>query len=373
MHIEVMFLTLKVFSATGGIERVSRIAGKAMYETCTRSNKRLKIYSMYDSPQSAVENLYFPTEIFTGFNVNKFAFMRKVLLQGRKSKLVIISHVNLLLIGWILKKIKPSVKVVLIAHGIEIWQPFGKFRRKMLHSCDEIVSVSKYTREKILTIHHADPLKCTVMNNCLDPFLPLPQNVSGRELLRERYGFSESDKVLFTLTRLAAKERYKGYDKVMRAMVEIKQKNIKYLIAGSYDAEEKKYIDDLISSLNLEDNVVLAGFVKEEEVAAHFTMADCYVMPSVKEGFGIVFIEAMYYNLPVIAGNADGSVDALLNGELGILVDTESIGEIKNAIEKVLYDKTKYLPDQRSLAAHFSYESYKIKINAMFRRLKIWE
>ena len=44
-------------------------------------------------------------------------------------------------------------------------------------------------------------------------------------------------------------------------------------------------------------------------------------MPSMKEGFGIVFIEAMCIGLPVIAGNKDGSVDALCNGKLGILVD----------------------------------------------------
>ena len=59
-------------------------------------------------------------------------------------------------------------------------------------------------------------------------------------------------------------------------------------------------------------------------------------MPSEKEGFGIVFIEAMFYGKPVIAGNKDGSVDALCNGELGLLVDPGSVTEIATAIKKML-------------------------------------
>lgn len=368
MHIGVMFLTLKVFSSTGGIERVCRIAGKAIYENCTRNNKRVKIYSMHDSQLSATDNLYFPTELFTGFNVNKFQFTWKAIWQGKKSELIILSHVNLLIIAWVLKKIKPSIRVVLIAHGIEIWDEMSSFKKKMLACCDEIVSVSEYTREKIVKLQQADPAKCSVINNCLDPFMILPKNVTGMDELRKRYGFKETDRILFTLTRLAAKERYKGYDKVMEALINIKDPSVKYLIAGSYDAEEKKFIDDLVSSLHLQDRVVLAGFIPEDEVAAHFTMSDCYVMPSVKEGFGIVFIEAMYYNLPVIAGNKDGSVDALRNGELGTLVNPSDVEGIKNAIEAILANPKKFAPDQKMLLDHFSYQSYKTKMNALIAR-----
>ncbi len=368
MHIGVMFLTLKIFSSTGGIERVCRIAGKAMYENCTRYNQRLKIYSMHDSQVSAMDNLYFPTEIFTGFNVNKWRFMRKALIQGRTSKVIILSHVNLLLVGWLIKKIKPSIKIVLIAHGIEIWDRMSKTKRKMLSCCDEIISVSEYTRSKLIDVQQADPVKCTVLNNCLDPFLTLPKNVTGIAALKKRYGFSESDKILFTLTRLSAKERYKGYDKVMEALVQLDNKNVKYLIAGSYDKEEKQYIDHLIISLRLEGRVVLAGFIPEDEVAAHFTMADCYVMPSVKEGFGIVFIEAMYYGLPVIAGDKDGSVDALRNGQLGLLVDPFDVKGIRDVIKNMLSNLEHYKPDERLLLENFSYNSYKIKMNALLAR-----
>ena len=88
-------------------------------------------------------------------------------------------------------------------------------------------------------------------------------------------------------------------------------------------------------------------------------------MPSMKEGFGIVFIEAMYYGLPVIAGNMDGSVDALCNGELGLLVDPYNQGEIRQAIEKVLANKEAYIPNRELLMKNFSYASYKSKLEQM--------
>ena len=372
MRNEVLFLTLKIFSTTGGIEKVCRIVGKAMYESCIRYNKRIKIFSMHDKQENADDNLYFPSEIFTGFSVHKIQFMRKAVLQGCKSKLVIMSHVNLLIAGWLIKKLRPSVKLILFAHGIELWNPVNRFKRKMLQSCDEIVSVSEFTRRKMIEVHGVDEAKCSVLNNCLDPFLPLPKNAAINHGLRQKYNIQQDDKLLFTLSRLSAKERYKGYDKVMEAMVQLQDTKIKYLIAGSYVKEEKEYIDGIVKKLSLDGRVILAGFIPDEEVAAHFVMSDCYVMPSIKEGFGIVFIEAMYYNLPVIGGNADGSVDALLNGGLGLLVTPGNVDEIKVAIGKVLSDPPKYKPDNKLLLQHFSYDSYKLKINDMFRRSLGW-
>ena len=106
--------------------------------------------------------------------------------------------------------------------------------------------------------------------------------------------------------------------------------------SGKYDEEEKVRIDKLINDLGLRNVVSLSGFIKEEEIAAHYCMSDLFIMPSQKEGFGIVFIEALSMGVPVIAGNIDGSVDALRNGELGTLVNPESKEEITEAIKNVI-------------------------------------
>ena len=361
---DTLFLTLKVFSATGGIEKVCRVAGKALYEYGVEYNRSVMVYSMHDPVYAAENNKYFPSELFKGYGAHKMRFINAAVQKGAASRVVIISHINLLLVGWMIKKISPGTKIILFAHGIEIWNKLSPTRKMMLNICDEIISVSHFTSERIQSVHGMSSEKCKVLNNCLDPFLPLPTGRIKDPVLLERYGFSKTDKVLLTLTRLSAKERYKGYDKVLQAMVQLREKysGLRYLLAGSYDPIEKQYVDDLITKYELNRFVVMPGYIPDEELNAHFAMADIYVMPSMKEGFGIVFIEAMNYGLPVIAGNIDGSVDALCNGELGSLVDPLSISEISIAIKNILDNPDPFIPDRKALIYNFGYDNYKRKL-----------
>jgi glycosyltransferase involved in cell wall biosynthesis len=121
----------------------------------------------------------------------------------------------------------------------------------------------------------------------------------------------------------------------------------------------------LIEEVGLQSRVTLAGYVPEDELPAHFSLADLYIMPSSGEGFGIVFLEAMYYGLRVIAGNKDGSTDALLQGELGLLVNPSSVEEIQAAIEKLVADPQIHQPCPELLNKHFSYGSYAANLNRL--------
>jgi glycosyltransferase involved in cell wall biosynthesis len=273
------------------------------------------------------------------------------------------SHVNLLLVGILIKMINPGVKLVLIAHGIEVWRPVAAWKRYLLQRISLFLPVSHFTQDKMRSLYRIPEEKFRVMYNCLDPFLELPLHKARDTGIMARYGLQPGDKILLTVTRMADTEMYKGYDKVIHAMAALikKHPNLHYLLVGKYGSKEKARLDEMIAAYGLKGAVQFAGFVPDEELPAHFRLADVFVMPSQKEGFGLVFIEAMYYGLPVIAGNADGSVDALLNGELGLLVNPTDTAAIQDAIEQVLANPEKYKPDQHKLMGHFSYEGYKEK------------
>jgi glycosyltransferase involved in cell wall biosynthesis len=83
-------------------------------------------------------------------------------------------------------------------------------------------------------------------------------------------------------------------------------------------------------------HVILTGFIPDDELVFYYNLCDCFVMPSKCEGFGMVFLEALACGKPVIAGNKDGSVDAVLDGELGVLVDPDNKDQIKDAIVDIL-------------------------------------
>ena len=166
--------------------------------------------------------------------------------------------------------------------------------------------------------------------------MPSPADEAARSEWRKKFGIEEEEIVLMTLSRLSAKEKNKNYDKVLSAIKKLKPEfpQLKYLFVGKYEEEEKQRLDILIHSLGLNGKIIFTGFVPDNELSFYYNMADIYIMPSEKEGFGISFIEAMYYNKPVIAGNRDGTADALLNGRLGVLIDPRSEAEIIEAIKK---------------------------------------
>lgn len=359
---KILFLTLRTFSKTGGIEKVSKVAGKALYELCEEAGGSLKVCSMYDAETDSDEK-YFPKKAFTGFGIQKIKFSFSCVYEGIRNETVILTHINLLPIGFAIKLFSSKTRLVLITHGIEAWPSFHGMKKRMLHKCDEILSVSKFTKEVISERNGFPNRNIRVLNNCLDPFLELPVVKEKDAELLKKYGLKKEDTILMTLTRLASGERYKGYDVVIASLNTLRKAHpdLKYLIVGKYDVKEKKRLDRLIEKAGLTNQVVFAGFVPDAELADHFNLADIYIMPSEKEGFGIVFIEAMYYNKPVIAGNKDGSTDALLDGRLGLLVDPQSQEEVRAAITKMILDKEKYLPDQKLLMEHFSYPVYKEK------------
>ncbi len=340
-----------------------------MYEYGLEHNKPIRIYSMHDPADACQGNSYFPAEICKGFGAAKVSFITEAVNEGRKSSVVIISHINLVVVGWLIKKIAPTTKVILIAHGIEVWKHLDRKRMMMLDACDTILSVSSFTRDKIVEMHQLPIEKCAVLNNCIDPFLQRPSAKNRKEALVNRYGIKTTDTVILTLTRLSFKDRYKGYGYVLASLGEIikTNSNIKYILAGSYEASEKKYLDELIEKYGLKNHVIITGFIADEELPALFSLADIYIMPSMKEGFGIVFVEAMYYGVPVIAGNADGSTDALLQGELGILINPEDEQTITEALNKMIKNYRAYIPNHQLLMHHFGYTAYKRKLEGFLQ------
>jgi len=372
MRNKVLFLTLRVF-ATGGIEKVCRVAGKALYELGLQKGELVKIFSMYGAPHRADGNKYFPQLIFRGFTHRRIRFVLDSIREGRKSKIVLLSHINLLLVGYIIKRSRPSVKLVLLAHGIEVWRVLPSWKKKMLLRCDLILPVSHFTKDRMMEMHGLPEEKFCVLNNCLDPFFELPLEKKRSALLMGHYGFTDENIILLTVSRMVDTERYKGYDKVLLVLPELIKEypQLRYLLVGRYDDAEKKRLDELINYLGLQEIVVFTGLLPDEVLGAHFKMGDIFVMPSEKEGFGIVFIEAMYYGLPVIAGNKDGSVDALWNGALGTLIDPDNKAEIVSSVKRILDNPGRYEPDQKKLQEHFSYMSYKKKLNDCLEGLHI--
>lgn len=136
----------------------------------------------------------------------------------------------------------------------------------------------------------------------------------------------------------------KGQDLVIRAMRLLRDRgrtDLVYLMVG--EGPQRKDFEALVAEQGVTDCVVFAGSKTGDTLLEYFDAADIYVhTPRVFhlnfEGFGIVYLEAGARGKPVVAADAGGIRDAVIDGETGIITPEEDVPAIADAIERLLND-----------------------------------
>lgn len=327
----IQYIALTIFSVRGGIEQVSK---NWIYTLDNYFAKdKVHVSCLYDN---SFDKKYISQEKFKSFNNNKILFIIKTILLGIKSDINIFSHIHLSVIAVLIRIMNRKSKIIFQLHGIEVWRDLSFVQKLALRIADQIICVSDYTKNVLLNKYSDLSEKVIVLNNSLDPYNESGFNIESRIKFRKQLGLVEDDKLLISVGRLNSSESYKGYDKIIQAIAEIEMNNIAYHIIGKYDSFEYVRVLDIIKKYNLQEKVKLIGFVEDLNLESYFNAADVFAMPSKGEGFGIVFIEAMSRGLRVLAGNIDGSVDAVKDFSESELVNPDSISEIKSSLENML-------------------------------------
>ena len=350
-----------MFSLTGGIEKVCRVFSRVLFDLGFELGG-INVYSLYDKPADR-DSKYINKASFRAFNKNRIWFVIRSLIQGIGADMVVLSHVNLLFVAVLIKVFAPKTRIILYAHGIEVWRKHHWWKSSFLCKHCELWAVSEFTAEKLREFKTAEPHKIRVIPNCLDPFLEIPSIFNKPNDLLKRYHLTADQPVLFTLTRLSSYELYKGYDMIIESLPVLikKYSNIRYLLGGQADTKEQYRLDKLVNRLHLTEHVIFTGFLPDQELISHFRLADIFIMPSRKEGFGIVFIEAAACGCKVIGGNQDGSREALLNGKLGTLIHPEQKETLVDAVNENLEhprSENSSLAIQSLCIEHFNYQQY---------------
>ncbi len=132
---------------------------------------------------------------------------------------------------------------------------------------------------------------------------------------------------------------------VLRALPRIlhEMPDVKYRIVG--DGPERTRLLRLAEELDVRRSVDFAGPVDDVALMDYYRTCDIFVMPSREatdgsdiEGFGIVFLEANLFGKPVIAGRSGGILDAVVDGQTGLIVDPMNIDEIADSVLTLFKD-----------------------------------
>lgn len=146
---------------------------------------------------------------------------------------------------------------------------------------------------------------------------------------------NKKEKIILTDSRLVEKN---GIEYLIRA-VKLLGQNVKLLIIG--DGPLKDSLEKLVNKLELQDSVEFLGEVPYEKIQDYYAIADVFVRPSLSEGFGNVFIQAMAAEIPVVATPVGGILDFLKEDETGFICYEEDPQSTAYQIEYVLDENHK--------------------------------
>ena len=164
-----------------------------------------------------------------------------------------------------------------------------------------------------------------------------PESVTEEQIkdLREKFCLKDDDFVIGYCGRLVKDkgivELVEGY-KLLRERYP--EKSIRLLIVGSpetRDALPQETLDFLTS----DKSVIYTGFVPYQEIARYYALMDTFILPSYREGFPTVTLEALSMERPVISTRKTGCIDSIVDGETGLFVNLNA-SSIADALEKMM-------------------------------------
>lgn len=229
----------------------------------------------------------------------------------RKPDIVFCGHVYMAPLAWLMTKLV-GANLVIQMHGIEAWPRPSRLVRWACEQAAMILSVSRYTRARVLDWAVIPPERAMVLPNTVaECFTP-----GDGAAVRDAWGLN-GKKVLLTVGRMSASERYKGQDKVIAVLPELVAAghDAIYVVAGVGD--DRPRLERLAIETGVADRIRFVGALPREQLIEAYRMADLFVMPSTSEGFGIAFLEAMACGTPALGLDMAGAVDALEGRKLG--------------------------------------------------------
>ncbi len=171
--------------------------------------------------------------------------------------------------------------------------------RAGMHTADHVVTVSHYTKSKVLEHYGVPEAKVHVVHNGVDhrDFYPMPLSK-----LKEHY------KIVLFLGRITVQKGPDWFLKTARLVLE-RDPSVLFVVGGSGDMERQIITE--AAAMGIAGNVIFTGFRRGADIDRLYQMADLYVLPSVSEPFGITALESIQQGTPVIVSKQSGVREVL--------------------------------------------------------------
>lgn len=322
-----LLLAPELFKSEGGIARMLRLYLKGMCEI-SGPGDRARFLSLNDSDIDSGELRHYSNDRLTNweaFDRAKLPFSAEAFRMGLHSDRIVCGHIGLLPLAWAVAKLRPKTRYYLVAHGIEVWRPFTFLERLALGGARIVFCVSEYTRQQVLKFGRLPIEQTAVLFNALDPGLNPPSAAAP----------AGGPPIILSVSRLSIADNYKGIEHLVSAMPSVLAHipNARLRIVGRGDGLPE--LQSLVRDLTLSNSVEFVGYLSDSELNGEFDRCRLFALPSQKEGFGLVYLEAMAHGRPCL-GARSGATPEVITAETGVLADYGDIQGIAASIVAAL-------------------------------------
>lgn len=322
-----LLLSPELFLAEGGIARIMRLYLKSLCAIAGPGDL-VDYIALNDQPGADARVARYANDRLgeqVGCQRSKLQFTRHVLRLGLQADRIVCGHLHQLPVVWFASLLKPRLQYFVVAHGIDVWRPYSTLERLCLLRATRVLCISEYTRRQMQRFcPQLDPAKLLVVPNTLDPyFAPVDTPPSTIPPVGHPR--------LLSVSRIATTDTYKGVDTLIEAMPLVRREfpEARLRIVGGGDDLDR--LRDLARSHAVADAVDFTGIIGDDALRAEYAACDLFALPSRKEGFGLVFLEAMTYGKPCLGARAGGVPEVIHDG-VGALVEYGNIPDLADAI-----------------------------------------
>ena len=289
---------------------------------------------------------------------NKVKFLREALLRSRlKSGLCVVGHVALASTALAMKQLGIISDYFVVLHGIEAWKRKSLLVRTAIRKASGIIATTRFTAKEfqiqngfsvanvfIIPLAVGEPSECD------------PGPLRAAPELR-----------VLSVGRLDKSERYKGFDELILAAARLRCEGIPMTLTIAGMGDDSPRLAGLATTAGADRFVRFAGSLREDVLQREYQTCDVFALPSAREGFGIVFLEAMRYGKPCIGGRHGGTPEVIRDGVDGLLVEFGDVQQLVQSL-KFVYEH----PDEARAMGKSSLARFRNEFTYSVMRRRWW-
>jgi phosphatidyl-myo-inositol dimannoside synthase len=320
--------------APGGIQRAGRHLAFVLSEFAASKKMEYRLLSLNDTQELHRMRVGDREYVFTGAERGKGRFAVSAIKAARRhAKIVLAAHPNLAPIIRAMNVVAPRMKSIVCAHGIEVWEPLSRMRRRALQRATLVLAPSHSTAEHLVSAQGVARERVRVLPWGLDP--DFETRISGDSPGRLPAEFPRGH-VILSVGRWLAAERYKGMDTLIKALPRLllRWPDVELAMVGSGD--DREWLENIARDTGVQGHVHFFSNISYDEISACYAACELFALPSRGEGFGLVYLEAMARGKPVIGGAHGGAPEVIQDGVTGYLVQHGDTEQLATSIDTLM-------------------------------------